>query len=249
MRRPIVVGNWKMNMLVSEAGDWIESLLANPPFPETVEVVVAPPFTALAVVRERAEGSPAVELAGQNMSPEPEGARTGEISAAMLKDAGCRYVILGHSERRQYFAETDAFINRKIKIAREHGLKVIFCVGESQEEREGDRTRRVIERQLSEGLAGLDTDGLVVAYEPVWAIGTGRNASPEQAQDVHRFIRGQLKQDFGTDLAKNTRILYGGSVKPENSGPLTAQPDIDGFLVGGASLKSASFYDIICSVK
>ena len=251
MRRSLVVGNWKMNMLISDATDWVGSLLGKPPFPETVEVVVAPPFTALAAVEERVRGS-FISLAGQNMGPEPEGARTGEISAAMLKDAGCRFVILGHSERRQHFFETDAFISRKIGVALASGLGVIFCVGESLEERESEHTRQVIEHQLSEGLNGLDVrqfEGLVIAYEPVWAIGTGRTATPEQAQHVHRIIRDWARQAFGENSAENVRILYGGSVTPETSGPLTVQPDIDGLLVGGASLKSDSFYDIICSIK
>ena len=251
MRRPLVVGNWKMNMLISDATDWVESLLKKSPFPETVEVVVAPPFTALAAVKERIRRS-CISLAGQNMGPEPEGARTGEISAAMLKDAGCRFVILGHSERRKHFFETDAFISRKIGVALASGLGVIFCVGESLEERESEHTRQVIEHQLSEGLNGLDVrqfEGLVIAYEPVWAIGTGRTATPEQAQHVHRIIRDWARQAFGENSAENVRILYGGSVTPETSGPLTVQPDIDGLLVGGASLKSDSFYDIICSIK
>ena len=238
-------------MLISDATDWVGSLLGKPPFPETVEVVVAPPFTALAAVEERIRRS-CISLAGQNIGPEPEGARTGEISAAMLKDAGCRFVILGHSERRKHFFETDAFISRKIGVALASGLGVIFCVGESLEERESEHTRQVIEHQLSEGLNGLDVrqfEGLVIAYEPVWAIGTGRTATPEQAQHVHRIIRDWARQAFGESSAENVRILYGGSVTPKTSGPLTVQPDIDGLLVGGASLKSDSFYDIICSIK
>ena len=238
-------------MLISDATDWVGSLLGKPPFAETVEVVVAPPFTALAAVEERIRRS-CISLAGQNIGPEPEGARTGEISAAMLKDAGCRFVILGHSERRKHFFETDAFISRKIGVALASGLGIIFCVGESLEERESEHTRQVIEHQLSEGLNGLDVrqfEGLVIAYEPVWAIGTGRTATPEQAQHVHRIIRDWARQAFGENSAGNVRILYGGSVTPETSGPLTVQPDIDGLLVGGASLKSDSFYDIICSIK
>ncbi|KMP12484.1 triosephosphate isomerase [Candidatus Nitromaritima sp. SCGC AAA799-A02] len=251
MRRPVVAGNWKMNMLISSAGEWVRDLLGRPPIPDAVEVIVAPPFTALAAVGTAIKGSP-VELAGQNMGPEPQGARTGEISAAMLKDAGCRYVILGHSERRQYFAETDALINRKIKIACDHGLKVIFCVGETLDDREGERTRQVVEGQLVAGLSELGDSpirDLVVAYEPVWAIGTGKNASPKQAQDVHRFIRDWYKTSFGADRAEAIRILYGGSVTPETCASLMAQADIDGLLVGGASLKSDSFYDIISSTN
>ena len=251
MRRSLVVGNWKMNMLISDATDWVGSFLGKPPFPEAVEVIVAPPFTALTAVEERVRGS-FISLAGQNVGPEPEGARTGEISAAMLKDAGCRFVILGHSERRQYFFETDALISRKIGVALASGLGVIFCVGESLEERESEHTRQVLEHQLSEGLNGLDDrqlESLVIAYEPVWAIGTGRTATPEQAQHVHQIIRDWVRRAFGENSAGGVRVLYGGSVTPETSGPLTVQPDIDGLLVGGASLKSDSFYDIICSIK
>lgn len=249
MRRPIIAGNWKMNMLISTASDWVGELLGKPQIPDSIDVVVAPPFTALAVVRERVKGS-RIQLAGQNMGPDPEGARTGEVSAAMLKDAGCDYVLLGHSERRQYFAETDQLVNRKIKIACDLELNIIFCIGESLADRENGRTHEVIERQLVGGLAGLDSaqlHRLVIAYEPVWAIGTGLNASPEQAQEVHRFIRDWSRKSFGSEQATALRILYGGSVKPATSASLMAQSDIDGLLVGGASLKSDSFYDIINS--
>ena len=247
MRRPIIAGNWKMNMLISTAAEWVEEILGKSPLSDSVDIIVAPPFTALAVVRARIEGS-RILLAGQNMGPEAEGARTGEVSAAMLKDAGCNYVILGHSERRQFFAETDELINRKIKIACDQGLNIIFCLGESLDDRDNDRTHDVVESQLAGGLADFDTgqlDRLAIAYEPVWAIGTGLNASPEQAQDVHRFIRAWLEKIFGSERSAGIRILYGGSVKPETSAPLMAEQDIDGLLVGGASLKSDYFYDII----
>ena len=249
MRRPIIVGNWKMNMLISTASKWVEELLGESDFADTFDLVVAPPFTALAVVRERIKGS-RIKLAGQNIGLEVKGARTGEVSAIMLKDAGCDYVILGHSERRQHFSETDEQINRKIFIACEHELDVMFCVGESNDDRDNDRTNKVVERQLSGGLDGVDSgqfSRLVIAYEPVWAIGTGHTASPNQAQDVHGFIRAWCEISFGTNQAAATRILYGGSVDPQNSPLLMAQSDIDGLLVGGASLKSKSFYDIINS--
>ncbi len=249
MRRPTIAGNWKMNMLISTAAEWVDGLLGEPELPNSVDIIVAPPFTALAVVQERIQKSK-IMLAGQNMGPEPEGARTGEISAAMLRDAGCTYVILGHSERRQFFAETDELINRKLNIACDHGMTGIFCVGESLDDRNNGRTHDVVERQLAGGLAGFDgeqLERLVIAYEPVWAIGTGLNASPEQAQDVHLFIREWIKSKFGSKQSEAVRIIYGGSVKPETSASLMDQKDIDGLLVGGASLKSDSFYDIINS--
>ncbi|MDP6712942.1 MAG: triose-phosphate isomerase [Nitrospinaceae bacterium] len=249
MRRPIIAGNWKMNMLISNAAEWVDELLVHLPVSDEVDVIVAPPFTALAAVQDRIEKRK-ILLAGQNIGPEPEGARTGEVSAAMLKDAGCDYVILGHSERRQFFAESDELINRKLNIACDHGLISIICVGESLEERNAGQTHDVVERQLVGGLAGVvggQLDRLVIAYEPVWAIGTGLNASPEQAQDVHRFIRNWINKIFGSEQSAVIRVIYGGSVKPETSAPLMAQQDIDGLLVGGASLKSDSFYDIINS--
>ena len=247
MRRPIIAGNWKMNMLISNADEWVGELLDNLHLTNSVDLIIAPPFTALALVRERTKGSK-IKLAGQNIGSELEGARTGEISAAMLKDAGCDYVILGHSERRQYFAETDELVNRKISIACDQGLNIIFCIGESLAERRDDLTNKIIERQLSIGLSDLDAMNfgqLVIAYEPIWAIGTGQNASPEQVQDVHRFIRTWCEKSFGAKQAEATRIIYGGSVKPKTSASLMNQLDVDGLLVGGASLKFASFCDII----
>ena len=249
MRRPIIVGNWKMNMIISTANKWVEELLGESDFTDTFDIVIAPPFTAIAVVRECIKGTK-IHLAGQNMGLEVKGARTGEVSAIMLKDAGCDYVILGHSERRQYFAETDEQIKRKISIACEHGLGVMFCIGESIEDRDNGQTDKVLERQLFGGLQGIDAgqfSRLVIAYEPVWAIGTGHTASPNQAQDTHAFIRTWCGKSFGKSLAATTRILYGGSVDSQNSPLLMSQPDIDGLLVGSASLKSKSFYDIINS--
>jgi len=248
MRRPIVVANWKMNMLISSSKKWVEEL-PNTSDLEGADVVVAPPFTSLFVVRKQIEGSK-IHLAGQNMASEPEGAETGEISAIMLKDAGCDYVILGHSERRQHHNESDRLINKKIFLACENALNVIFCVGESVGERNKDQTKDVLERQLIYGLEGLKEDqlsNLLIAYEPIWAIGTGHTANPSQVQDVHDFIRSLCEKSFGKNLARAIRILYGGSVDSQTSSALMAQPDVDGLLVGGASLRSKSFYDIIKS--
>jgi len=250
MRRPIIVGNWKMNMLISSADKWMIGLLDKSHITDQADIVIAPPFTALAVLRERIKGSK-VQLAGQNMGSEPVGSLTGEISAAMLKDAGCNYVILGHSERRQYCAETNALLRRKISVAYEQGLNIIFCIGESLDDRNNGRTHDVIKTQLSSGLEGLGISRLgqlALAYEPIWAIGTGHTARPEQVQDVHLFIRSWIKELFGAKCAEYTRILYGGSVTPETSTTLINQSDVDGLLVGGASLKPNSFYDIINSL-
>ena len=247
MRRPIVVGNWKMNMLISASNKWVEELLNTSDLAGAFDIVVAPPFTSLSVVRKSIKGSK-IQLAGQNMSSEVEGAQTGEVSATMLRDAGCDYVILGHSERRQHHAESDGLINRKIFLACENALDVIFCIGESVDERKENKTNEVLEGQLSGGLEGLNEkqlNNLSIAYEPIWAIGTGRTANPNQAQDAHGFIRNWWEKSFGKTSAEATRILYGGSVDSKNSSLLMDQPDIDGLLVGGASLKSKSFYDII----
>ncbi len=251
MRRPIVAGNWKMNCLQSEAEDLVKQLVANVELTRNIDVVIAPPFTSLSVVRKLINGS-GIELAGQNMYFESKGAWTGEISAAMLKDSGSKYVILGHSERRCHFHEDDALINKKIRAALNDQLHVIFCVGESLEQRERCETQEVVESQLKVGLEGLaasDLENLIIAYEPVWAIGTGKNATPEQAQEVHLFIRAFLENSFGKSVALSMRIQYGGSVNQENCESLMAQEDIDGALVGGASLNAESFVAIINSAK
>lgn len=251
MRRPIVAGNWKMNMIHSEAVRWVDRLTEKLANPLPMDIVAAPPFTALSVVGERLKGSQ-IQLAGQNVHFETQGAYTGEISPAMLKDAGCDYVILGHSERRRDFKEDDALINRKVRAATRHGLKPILCVGETLAERQRDETRAVIQNQLDKGLEGVPADqleALVIAYEPVWAIGTGKNATSRQAQEIHEFIRGQAAKQFGVRFAELLRIQYGGSVNPENSAELLSQPDIDGALVGGASLNADSFYAIIQSAN
>lgn len=249
MRRPIIAANWKMNKTTLEAVDFVESLKKSSL--ASAEVVIAPPYTSLSVVKGKLAGT-AIRLAGQNICSESKGAYTGEISAAMLKDVGCEYVIIGHSERRKYCHEDDALVNKKIKMALSHGLTPIFCVGETLTQREKDETRGVIRVQIEKGLEGLAKEtvsGLVIAYEPVWAIGTGKTATPAQAQDVHSFIREILRERFGIETAASVRIQYGGSVTPENSASLLAQPDIDGALVGGASLVVESFCAIINSIN
>jgi triosephosphate isomerase len=215
------------------------------------DVLVAPPFTALAAAAEALRGGP-VLLGGQNMHGEDEGAFTGEVSPRMLRDAGCTHVILGHSERRQLFGETDENVARKAQAAFRHGLVPIVCVGETLAERDANRTMEVVERQTERALRALTPDqaaGAVIAYEPVWAIGTGRNATPEQAQEVHAFIRKLVARSHGDATAAAARILYGGSVKPDNASALLGQPDVDGALVGGASLKAASFLEIVRAAR
>lgn len=251
MRKPIVAGNWKMNCLQSEAEALVNSLIGQAELTGQVDVVLAPPFTALAVVRKLIKGS-GIQLAGQNMYFESKGAWTGEISAAMLNDSGCKYVILGHSERRCHFFEDDTLINKKIRAALNDKLHVIFCVGETLEQRERNETESVVESQLKVGLESLaasQLENLIIAYEPVWAIGTGKTATPEQAQEVHQFIRAFLENSFGRAVAESTRIQYGGSVNQENCKSLMSQKDIDGALVGGASLNAESFITIINSAK
>lgn len=236
-----------MNTGVEEARALVEDLKARVKDAAGVEVVVCPPFISLTAVHEVMKGSN-IGLGAQNVYWEEKGAFTGEISAPMLTSAGCAYVIIGHSERRTYFGETDATVNKRIFAALAEGLIPIVCVGETLEEREQEQTFDVIRRQVQEGLAGLSADqmaSIVLAYEPVWAIGTGKTASPEQAQEVHAFIRNLLKDLFGDATAEATRIQYGGSVKPDNVSELMGQPDIDGALVGGASLKAESFEKIV----
>jgi triosephosphate isomerase len=246
-RLPFIAGNWKMNKTVGEALDLIRELKADISGVKTVEVAVAPPFTALHAVHKELEGSP-IHLAAQNLYWEEKGAFTGEVSSFMLKEVGCHYVIIGHSERRQLFGETDETVNRRIKAALAQGLKVIFCMGETLKEREEGKTFSVIERQVEGGLKGLgdqEMENMVIAYEPVWAIGTGKTATPEQAEEVHRFIRGKLAKLYSREVSEEIRIQYGGSVTPENIKGLMNQPNIDGALVGGASLKAESFSKIV----
>jgi triosephosphate isomerase len=242
-----MAGNWKMNKTVGEALDLVRELKASLSGVKGVEVALAPPFTALYAVHQELEGSP-ILLAAQNLYWEEKGAFTGEVSPLMLKEVGCHYVIIGHSERRQFFGETDETVNRRIKAALAQSLKVIFCIGETLREREEGKTFSVIERQVDGGLGGLgerEMKNLVIAYEPVWAIGTGKTATPEQAEEVHRFIRGRLEKLYSRAVSEEIRIQYGGSVTPENIQGLMKQPNIDGALVGGASLKAESFSKIV----
>jgi triosephosphate isomerase len=250
-RLPFIAGNWKMNKTVGEALDLIRELKASISgvigVEGEVEVAVAPPFTALYAVHKELEGS-SIRLAAQNLYWEEKGAFTGEISPPMLKEVGCHYVIIGHSERRQFFGESDETVNRRINAALAQGLKVIFCIGETLREREEGKTFSLIERQMEGGLKGLGGQGMgnmVVAYEPVWAIGTGKTATREQAEEVHRFIRGKLERLYSKEVSEEIRIQYGGSVTPDNIKGLMNQPNIDGALVGGASLKAESFSKIV----
>ena len=250
MRKILIAGNWKMHKTVPETLELVGALVGKIGKPPDMEVVVAPPFTALAAASALLRDAP-ISLAAQNMSHQTEGAFTGEISAFMLKDVGCQWVILGHSERRTLYDETDVVVSQKIKTALESGLNVIFCLGETVAQREDGETHDVVRNQMEIGLQDLDARllaSLVIAYEPVWAIGTGKNATPRQAQKVHHFIRSELDNNYGKALAASTRIIYGGSVTPQNFLSLLQEPDIDGALVGGASLDAESFYDIISAV-
>lgn len=247
IRKPLIAGNWKMNKTASEAVELVREICLSLGSTSDVGVVVCPPFTALESCAAALEESN-VQLGAQNMHPKLEGAYTGEISPVMLRSLFCTYVIIGHSERREYFAESDALINEKVLAALESSLKPILCVGETLEQRESGATMAVVKEQLAGGLAGVDAESaenLVVAYEPVWAIGTGKTATPEMAQEVHAAIRVELSLLVGATAAEKIRILYGGSMKPENAAALMAQPDIDGGLIGGASLKAKSFIELI----
>ena len=248
MRKPVIAGNWKMYKTLSES---VETALALKPLVANAnhcEVVIAPVFTALKTVCDRLEGSN-VKVSAQDCSTEKEeGAHTGEVAAFMFRDVGARYVIVGHSERRQFYSETDEQVNRKVHAGLAAGLTVIMCVGETLAQREDGSAQDVVSAQLIGGLGGLtpsDLDRIIVAYEPVWAIGTGRTATPEQAQEMHAFIRRVFADRHSSDAANALRILYGGSVKPDNIQGLMAQADIDGALVGGASLKADSFAQIV----
>ena len=247
MRTPIIAGNWKLNKTSREAIVLVEELKREVADLEGVDIVVCPPFTALESVSE-ALIETNIALGAQNVYWADSGAFTGEISAPMLKDFGVQYVIVGHCERRQYFGETNETVNKRLRAALAHGLTPIVCVGENLAEREADKTFAVIQTQVQGSLAGLTFDEMnkiVMAYEPVWAIGTGKTATPPMAQEVHAFVRGLLAKIFNPDTAQSVRIQYGGSVTPENIAALISQPDIDGALVGGASLKAASFAAIV----
>jgi len=243
MRKPLIAANWKMNKSIPEAREFTRLFLPSVSGIVDADIVIAPPFTSLFAVAEKLTGTN-VELSAQNAFYEEKGAFTGEISPRMVKDAGCSHVIIGHSERRQYFQETDEIINKKIKTCQKHGLNVIFCIGESLAEREAGKTYDVLQGQIMDALKEVNVQKLAVAYEPVWAIGTGRSATPDQAQEAHHYIRTQLAKIYGA-YADSIRILYGGSVTPENVDSLMACPDIDGALVGGASLNPESFERIV----
>ena len=251
MRRKVVAGNWKMNMTDPEAVDLAKALKDNLRSIDNLELVVSPPFTSLSSLSGILAGSN-IGLGAQNLFWESSGAYTGEVSAEMLLSVGCKYVIIGHSERRQYFGEGNQSVNRKVKTAIERGLTPIVCVGERLEQREAGKTEAVVEdhvRGAFEGLSSEEVRKAVIAYEPVWAIGTGKTATPEQANEVHLFIRELIKKLYDADLSSRMRILYGGSVKPENARSLIEQPELDGFLVGGASLKVESFAAIAKEVE
>jgi triosephosphate isomerase len=247
MRRKLIAGNWKMNLTSQEAYRLACELKNNIGSYDRVDTVICPPFTALASAREAISGS-RIKLGAQNIHWEQKGAYTGEISPAMLKDSGCEYVIIGHSERRHIMKETDQMINKKIRAAIKNGLTPILCIGELLEERERGITFEVVANQLDRAIEGLsfgDIAKIVIAYEPVWAIGTGKTATPQQAQEVQSFIRGILERLIQKDLSASMKILYGGSVTPENIKGLMQMPDLDGALVGGASLKADSFTKIV----
>jgi triosephosphate isomerase len=246
MRTPLVMGNWKMHGTLAEARALTTAIRDGLKRPRGVEVVVCPPFTALAVAGEILTGSP-IRLGAQNCHWEATGAHTGETSAAMLADVGCRYVLVGHSERRREMGESDSQINLKVQAALTHGLTPVLCVGETAEERRQGLTFTTVEGQLRAGLSGMAADAIarvVLAYEPVWAIGTGVNATPAQAAEVHGYLRGLLGELSTKEVAQGIRILYGGSVKAENADGLAADPEIDGALVGGASLNAQGFVAI-----
>ena len=247
MRKPIIAGNWKLNKTIHESIELVTLFKRDLSDVSEVDIVVCPVFTAISEVREVLLDTN-IGLGAQDIYWEDTGAFTGEVSALFIKDAGAQYVIIGHSERRQFFSETDETVNKKIKAALNHHLTPIVCIGENFKEREQNKTFQVIESQFEHSLAGLSAEEMkkmVIAYEPVWAIGTGKTATKEQAQEVHKFIRGLLIKTYNDEVAGEVRIQYGGSVKPENIAELIAQPDIDGALVGGASLSHDSFVKII----
>jgi triosephosphate isomerase len=246
-RRPLIAGNWKMVKTCAEAVETAAILKALVKGVSEVDIMIAPSFTSLSLVSEVLSGSN-IHLGAQNISWHEEGAYTGEISPAMVVSTGCDHVIIGHSERRQYFHETDETVNKRIVAAIKHDLVPVFCVGETETEREANITFSVLDKQVTTGLQSIaleDLSKLVIAYEPVWAIGTGKTATTEQAQEVHQFLRSQLEKAYGSAFAGSVRILYGGSVKPNNVTELMSMPDVDGGLVGGASLDAKTFSEIV----
>jgi triosephosphate isomerase len=247
MRVPVLAANWKMFKTGHETLAYVRELGVLARTVSRVELVVAPPFTALTIAAEAARAT-SVNIAAQDMYFEPEGAFTGEVSAAMVKDAGASHVIIGHSERRRLFGETDETVNRKVRAALTAGLIPIVCIGETLDEREAGRTLAVLDRQIREGFAGVaggQVANAIIAYEPVWAIGTGKNATPAEADEAHRHIRSRLAEWFDRDTADRCRLQYGGSVKPDNIRALMELPDVDGALIGGASLNVRTFFDIV----
>jgi triosephosphate isomerase len=247
MRKPVIAGNWKLYKTNREAVDLVTRLIPEVKKNKGVDIVVAPVFTALTSVKQAISGTN-IMLAGQDCFWEEEGAFTGEVSPKLLLDAGCSHVIIGHSERRQFFGETDETVNKKIKAALAAGLTVLFCIGETLAQREAEKTFDVLKTQVTGGLSGIAGEllkSIIIAYEPVWAIGTGKTATDEQAQEAHAFIRSLVTGLYNQSAGDEMRILYGGSVKPENIKGLMTQPDIDGALVGGASLKAESFGAIV----
>jgi len=243
MRKPFIAANWKMNKTLVETQEFISKFIPEVKEKSDVDIAIAPPFIYLTVAAEKLKNTNVV-LAAQDVFYEEKGAYTGEISPLMLVDIGCQYVIVGHSERRQHFNETDDIINRKMKAAKKAGLGIILCIGESLEEKEAGKTFEVLQRELEKGLNGVDLDNMVLAYEPIWAIGTGKTATPEQAQETHAYIRARLNILYG-NKADDFCIIYGGSVTPENIDSLMACKDVDGALVGGASLKVESFIRLV----
>ena len=246
-RQSIIAANWKMNKTLEEAGQFADNLLSRCPDPGTIEAVIAAPFTALSTLRSRLRATP-FRLAAQDLFWEPAGAYTGEISAAMLVDVGCSHVIIGHSERRQGFGETDAMADKKVSAALQAGLQPIVCIGETLDERQAGQTFDVLKRQIQNSLASCSADvmpRIVLGYEPLWAIGTGVSATPQQAQEAHGYLRDLLAQRWGTEVAEAVRIQYGGSVNPDSIAALMAEEDIDGALVGGASLDVDSFIQLL----
>jgi triosephosphate isomerase len=250
-RRPLVAGNWKLHKTLAESVELAQAVVGDVGSAGSTEVVIAPVFTALAKVADVLAGT-SIGLAAQNVCWETQGAFTGEVGPLQLVDLGCRYAIVGHSERRQFFGDTDEIVQRKTQAVLRHGLRPIVCVGETLAERDAGQAEAVVVRQLRAALRGLEAEEageVVVAYEPIWAIGTGRNAQPSDAQEMHARVRATLAELFGQPLADGTRVLYGGSVKPDNAKALLAQPDLDGALVGGASLAADSFCAIVAATR
>ncbi len=251
MKRPLIAGNWKMHKTIPEAINLINIIKAGVHKATDCDVVVCPPYTALVAISELIRDSK-IDLGAQDMYCETEGAFTGEISPLMLKDVGCRYVILGHSERRQIFKETDELVNKKVVAALKYNLVPILCLGETLEEREARRAFEIVKKQFDHSLKNLkpeEMERVVIAYEPVWAIGTGRTATPEQAEQMHSYIRRLLNEQYGETVGQKIQIIYGGSVKPDNIAQLTAKPNLDGALVGGASIKAESFIQIVTNAS